>query len=68
MSETYKGRAAFSEPETRNVNYLFDTFGNIQYHVDIHSYGGIILYSWGDDKNQSKDPRQNFILMVYGEI
>jgi len=32
MSETYKGRAAFSEPETKNVNYLLDTFGNTQYY------------------------------------
>jgi murein tripeptide amidase MpaA len=68
MSETYKGRAAFSEPETRNVNYLFDTFGNIQYYVDIHSFGGMILYSWGDDRNQSKDPRQNFINPEYDGV
>ncbi|PIJ96235.1 M14 family metallopeptidase [Lysinibacillus sphaericus] len=56
----YKGTAPFSEPETKNVKYLLDTYNNIQYYVDIHSYGGMILYPWGDDDNQEKDPNQNF--------
>lgn len=59
-SPTYKGSAAFSEPETRNVRHLFDTYPNIRYFVDIHSYGGLILYSWGDDDNQNTEPAQNF--------
>ena len=59
-SFTYKGEGAFSEPETRNVRYLFDTYPNIGYFVDVHSYGGLILYTWGDDNNQTTDPGQNF--------
>ncbi len=59
-SETYRGTAAFSEPETKNVKYLFDTYRNIQYYVDIHSFGEMILYSWGDDDNQSLDKDMNF--------
>jgi murein tripeptide amidase MpaA len=59
-SFTYKGEGAFSEPETRNVRYLFDTYPNIGYFVDIHSYGGLILYSWGDDNNQTDDSGLNF--------
>ena len=59
-SQTFRGTAAFSEPETKNVKYLFDTYTNIKYYVDVHSFGEMILYSWGDDDNQSIDPDINF--------
>jgi carboxypeptidase T len=59
-NETYRGEAAFSEPETKNVRHMFDTYGNIRYFVDVHSFGEKILYSWGDDDNQSQDLAQNF--------
>lgn len=58
--QSYRGPSAFSEPETQNVRYLLDTF-NINYYVDIHSYGDLILYSWGDDVNQNTNPNQNFL-------
>ena len=64
-SFTYKGQSAFSEPETRNVRYLFDTYPNIGYFVDVHSYGGLILYNWGDDNNQTTDSEQNFLNPTY---
>jgi len=64
-SSTYKGASAFSEPETRNVRYLFDTYQNIGYFVDIHSYSELILYNWGDDDNQATDPGQNFLNPAY---
>jgi len=64
-SPIYKGESPFSEPETRNIRYLFDTYQNIGYFVDIHSYSGLILYSWGDDDNQTTDPEQNFMNPVY---
>jgi carboxypeptidase T len=60
-SLNYPGVEAFSEPETKNVQDLFDKYNNIHYFVDIHSCGEMILYSWGDDDNQSKDPDQNFL-------
>jgi carboxypeptidase T len=59
-SETYRGTSALYGPETRNVKYLFDTYSNIQYYIDIHSFGEMILYSWGDDDNQSLDNDMNF--------
>lgn len=59
-SFTYKGPSPFSEPETKNVKYLLDTFNNTRYFIDIHSSGELILYNWGDDNNQSTDPKQNF--------
>jgi murein tripeptide amidase MpaA len=57
---TYHGPSAFSEPESSNAKWVFDTFPNIGYFVDLHSYGKDILYSWGDDEDQSSDPTMNF--------
>lgn len=64
-SSTYRGESAFSEPESRNVRHLFDTYPNIGYFVDVHSYGGLILYNWGDDNNQTTEPGQNFLNPAY---
>jgi carboxypeptidase T len=60
MGETFRGTAAFSELETQNVKYMFDKYTNIKYYADVHSFGEMILYSWGDDDNQSLDPNMNF--------
>ena len=64
-SSTYKGESVFSEPETRNVRHLFDTYQNIGYLVDVHSYSELILHIWGDDNNQTIYPEQNFLNPVY---
>jgi murein tripeptide amidase MpaA len=58
--ETYVGTRPASEPETRNVVWLLDRFPNVQYLVDLHSYGETILHSWGTDENQSRDPLMSF--------
>jgi murein tripeptide amidase MpaA len=58
--ETYIGPAPVSEPETKNAVWMFDNFANIRYFVDIHSYSEDILYSWGDDDDQSQKPQMNF--------
>ena len=58
--QVYHGPAAFSEPESSNAKWIFDTFGNIGFFVDLHSYGEDILYSWGDDDDQTTDPSMNF--------
>ncbi len=58
---TYKGPSVFSEPETRNVRWLHDTHDHISCFVDVHSFGELILYSWGDDENQVDEPDQNFL-------
>ncbi len=59
-SDIYKGESAFSEPETRNVRWLLDSYNNICCLMDVHSYSELILYPWGDDDNQTTDPSQNF--------
>jgi carboxypeptidase T len=59
-SDTYKGAALFSEPETRNVRALLDEHPNIRMLLDVHSYSELVLYPWGDDNNQSNNPNMNF--------
>jgi carboxypeptidase T len=58
--DVYIGPSAFSEPETQNVRWLFDENPGIRFFVDLHSYGPLIMYSWGDAPDQSGDPRMNF--------
>ena len=62
---TYHGPAAFSEPESQNAKWIFDNFGNIGFFMDLHSYSQDILYSWGDDEDQSTDPAMNFLNPAY---
>lgn len=59
-SDVFKGSGAFSEPETRNVRYMLDTFPKILGMADVHSYMELILHPWGDDNNQTTDPTMNF--------
>jgi murein tripeptide amidase MpaA len=59
-NDLFHGTSAFSEPETRNVRWLFELYPHINWFVDVHSYGGDILHAWGDDTNQTTDPAKNF--------
>lgn len=59
-SQVYHGPAAFSEPEAQNVKWLLDTNPRTRWFVDVHSYSEDILFSWGDDENQSANPPMNF--------
>ena len=38
-AETFHGTAPFSEPETRNVKWVFDQFPRLNWYMDIHSCG-----------------------------
>jgi murein tripeptide amidase MpaA len=58
-ADTYFGPKAFSEPETRNLRTLFQTFP-ITCLVDVHSYGEFILHPWGHAPNQTSDSSQQF--------
>ncbi|HWM06371.1 MAG TPA: M14 family metallopeptidase [Actinophytocola sp.] len=65
---TYRGPAAASEPETRNVVWVLDTYPRIRWHVDVHSAVPVILHSWGSDRNQTLDPGQNFLASAFDPV
>jgi hypothetical protein len=45
-SETYRGTAPLSEPESADVAAYLATLDNLEAHIDYHSYGEWILYPW----------------------
>jgi hypothetical protein len=44
-SQTYRGKSAFSEPETQAMRNLFEG-KDIAAHIDFHSFSQLILYPW----------------------
>jgi carboxypeptidase T len=46
-SETFKGPAPFSEPETRSVRDYVTAHSNISTLLSFHTYSQLILYPWG---------------------
>ncbi len=50
-SETFAGPFEYSEPETRNEKWVTDTFTNIKFSNNIHSYGGYFMWAPGSYKN-----------------
>ena len=63
--DVYIGPAAFSEPETKNVKWLLDQNPNIHFFVDLHSYGELLMYTWGDAVDQTTTPGMNFLNPAY---
>ncbi|XP_045539380.1 carboxypeptidase B-like [Papilio machaon] len=48
-SEAYHGKGPFSEPESQAVrNIVLEHISRMELFLDIHSYGSIILYGYGD--------------------
>lgn len=46
-NETYRGTAAFSEPETKGFRDWVTPRTNIAASLDIHSYSELLLWPWG---------------------
>jgi hypothetical protein len=46
-SDTFAGPAEASEPEIRNELWIADTFKNIKFSNNIHSYGGYFMWAPG---------------------
>jgi len=67
-SDTYHGTAPESEPEAQNVIWLLDTYPQIRWFIDIHSYSQLLYHNWGDDENQITDPSQNFLNPVHDGV
>lgn len=61
ISILYHGASPCSEAESKYVASIFDTYPNIRWYMDIHSYGPDLLFSWGNDNNQAGDPTMNFL-------
>jgi len=59
-ADTYRGTAAFSEPETRNVKWLLETMGANVY-VDLHGPSQALVYPWGYAPDQSVNPEMSFL-------
>jgi murein tripeptide amidase MpaA len=64
-TEVFQGTAAFSEPETQSMKYIFDTFTKVRWFIDLHSFAGDVLYSWGSDTDQTTEPYKNFLNSTY---
>ncbi|CAK1588928.1 unnamed protein product [Parnassius mnemosyne] len=48
-SETYHGKGPFSEPETAIIrNIVLEHVNRLELYFDIHSYGSMILYGYGN--------------------
>ncbi|KXJ87099.1 hypothetical protein Micbo1qcDRAFT_167830 [Microdochium bolleyi] len=67
-AETYHGTAAFSEPETKSIKWVFDNYPSVSWFIDLHSYTGDVLYSWGSDTNQVQYPYMNFQNSTYDGV
>jgi hypothetical protein len=50
-SDTFAGPFEYSEPETRNEKWVVDTFPNVKFSNNIHSYGGYFMWAPGSYKN-----------------
>jgi murein tripeptide amidase MpaA len=57
--QVYIGPSAASEPEVQNVRALL-LDEEIEFFVDVHSFSRKLLYPWGMDGNQTRDPSQNY--------
>ncbi|HOW51668.1 MAG TPA: M14 family zinc carboxypeptidase [bacterium] len=69
-SDTYRGTAAFSEPETAAVRDLLDPangwFDDAAGYIDFHSYSQLILYPYGNTYETS--PREKEMAAIAGRI
>jgi len=54
-SDTYPGSTRASELETRAIGTWIETQGNVQFNIDFHSYGELILRPWGYTVTASPD-------------
>lgn len=64
-SEIFHGLAPESESETQAIVWTVEQFDGLSWFLDLHSFGGDVLYSWGDDNAQFKDPEQSFANKTY---
>ena len=61
----YRGSERGSEPETKNLVWLMDTYPLIYAYLDIHCAYGAIVHPWGDEQLQTDTPDMNFRNSAY---
>lgn len=54
-SATYRGRSAFSEPETQSIRELFRQHRNIAMSMSYHSFSNLVLWPWGYTDDPAPD-------------
>jgi hypothetical protein len=67
-SDVYAGPAEYSEPEIKNEKWVADTFPNIKFANNIHSYGGYFMWapgSYKDDGARTTAPAPNIGIEKY---
>ncbi len=57
--QVYIGPSPVSEPEARNLARILRD-RRIEFYVDVHSFSRKILFPWGMDDNQTRDPSQSY--------
>jgi carboxypeptidase T len=64
--DTYRGPAAFSEPETKAVKAFVEARPNLKVLLSYHTFSELILYPWGGSNDPIPDakPRAAFIAMA----
>jgi hypothetical protein len=55
-SDVFSGPFEFSEPETRNEQYVQNTFPNIKFAMNVHSSGGYFMWPPGAYKGADRVP------------
>ncbi|WP_240760740.1 M14 family zinc carboxypeptidase [Mycolicibacterium sp. CR10] len=66
-SERFRGPAAHSEPETRNVIKLLDDH-KIEVFVDVHMFGRTVTYPWAVEGNQSTNSSKSFTNTAFDHL
>ena len=67
-SDSYSGPSEASEPETKNDMWIVDTFPNIKFASNMHSFGGYFMWSPGaylDDGHRTTSPAPNIGVEKY---
>ena len=53
-NETYRGHQPFSEPESRNVQWIHQTYQCVA-GITHHTSGDLVLWAWGDTHDDAPD-------------
>ena len=67
-SDVYAGPGEYSEPEIKNEKWVADTFPNIKFANNIHSFGGYFMWapgSYKDDGARTTAPAPNIGIEKY---